>query len=79
LISVVRGLYPVFDKDAFFSRKDLCCSWQITVRAQTVSVYINYSSCIRIHDMLVPLYIFVNIVSSWAVWLTGCWNKSIYL
>jgi len=29
--------------------------------------------------MLVPLYIFVNIVlSSCAVWLTGCWNKSIY-
>jgi len=29
--------------------------------------------------MLVPLYIFVNIVlSSCALWLTGCWNKSIY-
>jgi len=62
LISVVGGLYPVFDKDAFFQERICVVHGQITVRAQTVSVYINYSSYIRIHDMFVPLYIFVNIV-----------------
>jgi len=25
------------------------------------------------------IYLYILCLSSWAVWLTGCWNKSIYL